>query len=171
MKRKHSWTRRGISLLLAFVTALTLVPSSAYATDMEGESGSEENLAAGKPAVSVNWEPQEKEVKTGETGTVRLTAQTEGNDLPGLQTKVEITLDQKEAAALQEISGDQVDREDQSDGSARLTFTLEGTGASLGSSLSFGTEAGTTGAIPDPGRQRGYCCLSDPERNGDRGGY
>ena len=74
----------------------------------------------------MNWEPQEKEVKTGETGTVRLTAQTEGNDLPGLQTKVEITLDQKEAAALQEISGDQVDREDQSDGSARLTFTLEG---------------------------------------------
>lgn len=144
MKRKHSWTRRGISLLLAFVTALTLVPSSAYATDMEGESGSEENLGAGKPAVSVNWEPQEKEVKTGETGTVRLTAQTEGNDLPGLQTKVEITLDQKEAAALQEISGDQVDREDQSDGSARLTFTLEGTGVSLDSSLSFETEAGTT---------------------------
>ena len=66
MKRKHSWTRRGISLLLAFVTALTLVPSSAYATDMEEESGSEENLGAGKPAVSVSL--RKKRLRPGRPG-------------------------------------------------------------------------------------------------------
>lgn len=156
LNKREKWKKRVLSILLVFVTILTLVPSSVYADGTQGEKatvdtgaaedvdsagGMEENTSeTEKAGISIAWTPEAEEVKTGETGTVRLTAELEYGFAEGTEVQVEISLDAREAAALENVSDARIVKEEQGEGNAKLSFSLDDSRNALDSTLTFHTE-------------------------------
>ena len=148
MVRKNNWRKQGLSLLLVFVTVLTLLPSSVYAdgtAEEEGAGGENgQNSSTTAPSVSVAWTPQAEEVKTGETGSVRLTAQLDQSEADNVSAEVSIWLNAEEASALQEIQGNTIKKDEQEDGRVRLYFSLNTDQSSIDQQIAFQAGNGIT---------------------------
>ncbi len=156
LNKREKWKKRVLSILLVFVTILTSVRSSVYADGTQGEKatvdtgeaedvdsagGMEENTSeTEKAGISIAWTPEAEEVKTGETGTVRLTAELEYGFAEGTEVQVEISLDAREAAALENVSDARIVKEEQGEGNAKLSFSLDDSRNALDSTLTFHTK-------------------------------
>lgn len=114
MKGNHNQQKRHgrslharlFSLLLAVVTAVTMIPSTAFAAPEEGvengvTGGAEDGaatsaLSAGEPVIRIAWTPQAESAAAGEQVAVLLEASAE--NLPGADVSIELT--DAEAGAL-----------------------------------------------------------------------
>lgn len=155
MKRKNGWKKRTLGFTLALFMMATSVPSSliAYAS---------ENLANGQTTdVSVKWEPQDAQIRTGETASVKLTADFDENNDKGIESaEVKIALSQEEAETLQQFYNDQgavddsktivseegvvIGLQKSGDGGVQLCFVLDRTQPTLTQTIAIATKGKTT---------------------------
>lgn len=102
MKLKTRFRYRALSALLAVLMVITMLPASiiTYAVQSTADGGGE------IPDVYVGWRPLEEEIKTGETGIVRLEAVLNtGGESTADGAEVKISLTKAEASALQQFRG------------------------------------------------------------------
>lgn len=114
MKGNHNQQKRHgrslharlFSLLLAVVTAVTMIPSTAFAAPADGvengvtggaaDGAANSALSAGEPVIRIAWTPEAESAAAGEQVAVLLEASAE--NLPGADVSIELT--DAEAGAL-----------------------------------------------------------------------
>ena len=155
MKRKKGWKKRTLGFTLALFMIATALPSSLIAYAAEGLANRQ------KADVSVKWEPASKQIRTGETTEIALSASFNKENEKGIESaEVKVRLSAEEAGTLEQFHNDQgaldenitltskegviISLQKSGDGSVYLCFALDQTHPTLTQTLSIATTAKTT---------------------------